>query len=301
MRLAAIPCLLLFFVCAACATDERTSHPEETSAAPPEAIETPPATDTSTTPSPPEDEARNELRAGLNEIASNSDVRVGVSVVELGSESGGLKAEVNENMVFESASLIKVLILAELLRRVDEGSISLEESLGGSTVGSLAEAMISTSDNAAANLLIDRLGFESINALARDLGLEATSLGRKMLDFEARARGEENYTSASDMTALLAAIWEGDLLSPTSGEFAVSALENQRLASKLPAALPSETRILHKTGELENVENDAGIIILPNGRIFAIAVLTDGDPPSGIEAIRRAGRLSYEYFDAPRP
>lgn len=217
-------------------------------------------------------------------------------MVELG--GSGLEAGVNERAVFESASLIKLLVLAELLREVDEGSVSLEEPLGGSTAGLLAEAMISTSDNAAANLLINRLGFENVNSLARDLGLENTILSRKMLDFDARARGEDNFASAADMTKLLAALWEGDLLSPSSRRFALAALENQTLDSKLPAYLPPETRLLHKTGELENIEHDAGIIVLPDGRAFAIAALTSGDPPAGVEAIRRSAAHSYDFFAA---
>lgn len=285
-------CATVGYATAGCATNEGTL-PDDTSVAPPEETTEPPAT----VPQPEDDEAE-ELRVGLERISTESGVEVGVAVEEVGRGSGGVEAGVREDAVFPSASLIKVLVLVEVLRRADEGSLTLDEPLGGSTVGALAQAMISSSDNAAANLLIGRVGFESVNALARDLDLEQTRLGREMLDFEARARGEDNFTSASDMVALLSEIWEGDLLSPSSREFALTVLERQSFDSKMPAALPPEARVFHKTGELENIEHDAGIVVLPNGRAFAMAVLTSGEEEAGIEAIRRSATLSYAFFAA---
>lgn len=236
-----------------------------------------------------------DLQRRLEHVARSSGVRVGISVRGLGGEFEGREAGVNEEAVFQSASLIKVLILVELLREVDSGKVSLEETLGGASIGSLAEQMITVSDNAATNLIIDRIGFDAVNALARDLGLDQTHLGRKMLDFEAQARGEDNFTSASDMAALFTAIWDGEVLSPESREFALSALERQQLNSKLPAGLPSGTRVLHKTGELEGIEHDAGIVVVPEGA-FVITALTQGDSTSGIVTIQRSANLAYETF-----
>jgi beta-lactamase class A len=236
------------------------------------------------------------LRLELERAAAESGIRVGVSVMGLDGEFEGSEVGVNEDEVFQSASLIKILILAELLRQVDEGVVSLDERLPGGSVGRLAGRMISVSDNAAANALIDRLGFESINSLARELGLEQTVLGRRMLDFEARARGKDNYTSASDMVELLSAIQGGELLSPASREFALSALESQQFDSKIPAALPPGTRVLHKTGELEGIEHDAGIVYVSQGDAFATAILTEGDPASSVAAIQRTAAAAHGAF-----
>jgi beta-lactamase class A len=72
--------------------------------------------------------------------------------------------------------------------------------------------MIRVSDNTATNLLISRLGMDRIGALAQEFGLRHTALRRRMMDFGALARGQENTTSASDMANLLAEIWGGSLL-----------------------------------------------------------------------------------------
>ena len=85
-------------------------------------------------------------------------------------------------------------------------------------------------------------------------------------------RGEENTTSASDMAALMLEIWAGPALTRESRGFALGLLLGQRLVSKIAVPSPPGARHAHKTGELEGVENDAGIFLLP-GRSFVLAVL----------------------------
>jgi beta-lactamase class A len=89
-------------------------------------------------------------------------------------------------------------------------------------------------------------------------------------------RGEENTTSASDMAALMLEIWAGPALTRESRGFALGLLLGQRLVSKMAVPSPPGTRYARKMGELEGVENDAGIFLLP-GRSFALAVLVEGD------------------------
>lgn len=203
---------------------------------------------------------------------------------------------VREDEVFPSASLIKVLVLAELLRRADSGRISLEDEIlveredlvedsemmdaqrlpAEISYRRLAGGMIRVSDNAATNVLISRLGMGRIDALAREIGLHHTTLRRKMMDFGARARGEENATSASDMVVLMGEIRVGTLLSPRARSFALGLLLGKRPTSRLPIMLPAGARYAHKTGQLEGVENDAGIVLLPE-RTFALTVFAQGE------------------------
>ena len=221
----------------------------------------------------------------------------------MGLLGGGLQAPlagvgfgVAEDEAFPSASLIKVLVLLELLRQADLGLASLGEELvirpgdlvedsemlgaaglpGRFSLEELAEGMITVSDNTATNGLIRRLGMGRIDALAGELGLRRTSLRREMMDFAARARGEENTTSASDMVALMREIWAGTILTRESRELALGLLLGQRLLSRIAFPVPPGARYAHKTGELDGVENDAGILLVP-GRSFAVAALVEGD------------------------
>jgi beta-lactamase class A len=97
-----------------------------------------------------------------------------------------------------------------------------------------------------------------------------------MMDFGARLRGEENTTSASDMVALMREIWAGSTLTRESRALALGLLLDQRLVSNITFPAPFGARYAHKRGELEGVENDAGVLLVP-GRSFALAVLVEGD------------------------
>src|SRR5437667_9448533 len=76
----------------------------------------------------------------------------------------------------------------------------------------LAQFMVAVSDNAAANILIDCVGMQNVNATLRNLGLTKTMLRRKMMDIAAARRGDENVSTPQEMTRLLEAIYQGRAL-----------------------------------------------------------------------------------------
>ena len=259
------------------------------------------------------------LDAALRRVAEAPGFRAGIAACGLEGQFAGKSVGLGEKLALPSASLIKVLILAEVLRQGDQGLLSLDDALdarpedlvedsemvGGEElparipVRRLAEGMITLSDNAATNLLIRRVGVGRVNGLARDLGLGNTCLRREMMDVEARLRGEENLTSASDMVALLGEIWRGSLLSPDARAIALDLLLGQRVESRIPAPLAPGERYAHKTGELDGVENDAGLVLLPGGA-FALAVLIEGDVERALPTVGAAVSAVYEAFAAPR-
>ncbi len=255
------------------------------------------------------------LKAVLEAYKDACDVRLGVAAEGLEGPFAGRRVGVNEELVFESASLIKVLILVEVLRQADSGEISLAEIIevksedvvdysemvqtvtvhGTFTVEQLVEGMITVSDNTATNMLIDLVGMKRVNSLAQNLRLAHTHLGRKMMDFRARSGGAHNLTSAADMVTLLAAIWRGGVLSAPARRLALGILERQRFNTNIPAALPPGNRVAHKTGELEDMEHDAGIVMLPR-KALALAILTWGSAEARAHAFRRVVASVYETF-----
>lgn len=264
--------------------------------------------------------AETSVRFALEDLAYLRGCRVGLRVVGLEGPLAGVGFGVAEDETFPSASLIKVLVLVELLRQADSGLVSLgeevevrpedlvddSEMLGGRdlparvSLGELAGGMITVSDNAATNRLIRRVGIERLDALASRLGLRRTALRRGMMDFEARSRGEENTTSASDMVALMREIWAGSILTRESRELTLGLLLDQRLVSKMTFLPPPGARYAHKTGELEGVENDAGILLVP-GRSFAVAALVEGDVGRAMAPVSEAlGALCGFYAGMDR-
>src|SRR5207237_4487309 len=173
-----------------------------------------------------------KLDARAGEMVERFEGVMGVAIVDL---TDGRTIFKNEDRVFPTASSIKIAILLELYRQEQEarggaqGKAKLDDVytfdpkdlvedsqiMAGLTPGmtrvtnrDLAQFMVAVSDNAAANILIDRVGRENVNAMLRDLGLAKTMLRRKMMDVAAARRGEENISTPQEMVRLLEAIYK---------------------------------------------------------------------------------------------
>ncbi len=194
---------------------------------------------------------------------------------------------------FPAASVIKVAMMAACFQAVDDGELALDEQLpitaGNRVPGSgqlknqrvgvqvsvdeLMRGMIAESDNTAANMLIDRLGMPRFAGYFKQLGLSQTSLSREMMDFKARRRGVENYTTAEDTALLLERAYRRQLISPEWSDHAIALLKQQKLRDRIPARLPPDTLVAHKTGLENHVCHDAGIVYTPQGDVL-VCVLT---------------------------
>lgn len=225
--------------------------------------------------------------------------------------------EINAHHHFPAASLIKLAILWAYLQHRQAGQISPDEAViiddtlkvGGTgrlqtlppgttrTLDDLARLMITGSDNTATNLLIDRLGLAAINQAIAPLGLPATHLRRKMMDWSQIAAGIDNTTSPADVARLLHGLWQSPLLAPARRAQAISFLKAQQLHNKLPALLPAGVSLAHKTGELPGAEHDAGLLFLAH-RTVLVVVLTKElqENEAGVAFVRQIGRLVYDHY-----
>ena len=223
----------------------------------------------------------------------------------------------NEDQPFPAASLVKIPILVTCFKAVEEGRLDLsekhvlrrEDRVGGSgilrrmrngrsfTYSQLIDYMVTESDNIACNILIDRLGFDYINQVFEELGLEKTRLNRKMIDFAARDQGIENYTTAAEMTGLLDRIYHHRCFNAEISERCLAVLKRQKINDRLPRYLPKEVTVAHKTGLEKEVCHDAGIVFTPSGDyIITVLVHTWGGPGSAKIFIGRLSSYFYEIF-----
>jgi beta-lactamase class A len=73
---------------------------------------------------------------------------------------------------------------------------------------------------------------------------------------------------------------------------ALEILEKQQYREKIPLMLPPDLKIAHKTGELEGVRHDAGLI---DGRIVLAMLTRDGQEPWEVDlALARIAKAVYE-------
>ena len=192
-----------------------------------------------------------------------------------------------------AASVIKVYIMRYAYSLIEAGEISLDDWIGGQSVGQLMQAMIQWSDNYATNALIDYFGMESINQYLREQGYTDTVLQRRMLDTGARALGLDNYTSTRDAMEFLRRLYSYQSIFPYNEMLEI--MLGQGINTKIPLFLPANTSVANKTGELDDVENDIGIVFVEDSA-FAIVVLSSG--VSNTERLRHGiGQLALEAFE----
>ena len=252
-----------------------------------------------------------EWKKKIEKIISQVEGNVCINFYDLNKNNG---FSVNGDKKVLSASMIKLLILAELMKKISENKFSLSDTImivdsmktGGDgvlkelntghhfTLKELATLMIVVSDNQATNILIDFLGMENINQLGKELRLKKTFLGRKMMDIEARKKGYDNYTCADDISLLLKLIYQEKLINKEASQLMLDILLRQQQGERLQRYLPSDIKIAHKCGDLDNLENDGGIIWIGD-RAYILVVLTNGMP--NLQCKQTIGKISKFVYD----
>jgi beta-lactamase class A len=262
-----------------------------------------------------------KLETRVEEIANRLDGVMGVAILDL---TDGRILLHNADRVFPAASSIKIAIMLELYRQDQESRAGakrkarlddlytfdpkdlVEDSqiMAGLTAGvtrvtnrDLAQFMVAVSDNAAANVLIDRVGKDNVNAMLRSLEMSKTMLRRKMIDIAAARRGDENVATPQEMVRLLEAIYREKVLNKQATAEFIKQLSTLK-QSYIPRLLPDNVQVANKPGELEAVRNDCGIVYVQN-RPFAISVMTayDRDEKAAERAISEVALEAYHYFE----
>jgi beta-lactamase class A len=256
-----------------------------------------------------------KLEKSILDIDRNLDGVMGVAIVDL---TDGHKYLLHANDVFPQASSIKICVLAELYRQVQQGKLKLtdlytvnaadlvqdSDIMGGLTPGvtqitlrDLATMMVAVSDNSATNVLIDRVGMDNVNALLTAQGLRETKLRRKMMDLKAAGEGRENVSTPNEMSNLLQALYRGEILNKemTADFFKVLSTHKD---SWIPRELPDDLKIADKPGALEGVRNDSGVIFVDK-RPYVLCVMTTylRRERDGEEAISSVSLAAWRMFD----
>ena len=165
----------------------------------------------------------------------------------------------------QAASLIKLYIMGA----VYENYGTIAQSHNSEEIDSNISAMISVSDNDAANTLVnwlgngnDAAGMAKVNNFCQEHGFTSTQMNRLLL---AGKENGDNYTSVKDCGTFLKQIYQvvnGTLPSSTlaNADAMYFQLKTQQRKNKIPAQLPEGVGTANRTGELDTVENDAAII-----------------------------------------
>jgi len=211
----------------------------------------------------------------LAALADRVEGRHGLIVLD---EGGTVLFERAADEVFTAASVVKIALVMALYADAADGRVSLDERLpvGEPVLGSgvlglvpsvrevsvrdLATLAIAVSDNTAANLLIDHVGTERIAERLREWGIAQSRLQRRMFDMDAKARGLENLMTPRETALLLLRLVRGECADRATSDAVIALLRGCQDETKLRRYLPAGVTVANKSGWLDGIRNDAGII-----------------------------------------
>lgn len=197
----------------------------------------------------------------ITQHAAAAGVPTGITAIDL--KTGAL-ASSNADAIFTSASLYKLFVAKAIYAGIDAGTIHNTDIAPGTTmsVQSCLNQMITVSSNPCGEALGSMVGWDSQNASLHAAGFTHTSL--RQYDSE--------QTSAGDVALLLKKLYNGSLLSSPSSTAFINLLKAQQINDRLPVGLPAGVTVAHKTGDLNGLAHDAGIVYAPGGNYIVVAL-----------------------------
>jgi beta-lactamase class A len=169
--------------------------------------------------------------------------------------------------------------------------------------------MIAFSDNTATNLVLDKIGLPATAKFMEELGCPHTKIHAKVFKRETSVFPERSQefglgsTTASEMVRLLDLLYQRRLVSPEASD----AMKEHLLACddklKFRRLLPADVKLAHKTGSVDDIRTDAGIIFSAGGPI-AVCVLTRdntdqrwADDNAGDLLCAKIAKTVYDHFN----
>ena len=223
---------------------------------------------------------------GLSKIiGDNLAFKDGEYAIYIEDLTDGEKYGLRDLDTFPAASLYKLYLMAAVLKEVENGNLRLDQNVsrkksylverfGGVDFGyedipeddvigySVEEALTRVgriSDNFASIILADKIGWEKLQEMADLSGAQNTSIEDPI------------STSALDIGEFFKKLYKREIISGNVSDGIIKYLELNQLNNRIPAGLPEDAKVIHKTGELGRVRNDAGIVWLNS---------TPGESPS---------------------
>lgn len=269
-----------------------------------------------------------ELRNQIAQIAHASSGRIGVAIRLLENEDT-LSYHDQEHYVMHS--VFKFAIAMTVLNEVDKGRFKLDQPLfitkadlpenysplrdkypDGNvniTIRELLSYMVTVSDNDACDILLKQLGgAKKVNDFVHLIGVKNIVIKVSEADMAASWPAQyNNWCYPSAQIELLKKLYHQTVLSKTNNDLLWQFMLNTYVCPKrIRGLLPEGTPLIHRTGTsatndqgLSPGTNDAGIIILPNGKHLAVSIFvadSHDDMPARELIIARIARAAYDEF-----
>ncbi|MBI2428708.1 MAG: serine hydrolase [Ignavibacteriales bacterium] len=266
------------------------------------------------------------LKQRIDSVLNGSKGTYAIAFKDLRS---GMRLYVNERENFHAASTMKTPVMIEVFKQSHEGKFSLDDSIelknefksiiDGSnysldisddsedglyaslgkkeTIRNLVFKMITVSSNLATNILIGKVGPDNVMKTMKEMDLKDIQVLRGVEDGKAFEAGKNNPTTAYDLSVIYEYIARNKSVSSSASEEMIDILRAQKFKNMIPAQLPADVKVAHKTGSITNVQHDSGIIFLPDGRKYILVILSKNlsSNKDGIKTIADISKIIYDF------
>lgn len=213
---------------------------------------------------------------------------------------------INADEMFHAASTMKTPVLIEAYKQASEDLFNLSDSLtihnefksivdGSSfslditrdwgdglyekigqkmSINDIVYEMVIFSGNLATNIVIDLVDAKNVTSTMRDLGARQIEVLRGVEDMLAFEAGLSNRTSARDLAVIFEHIANGTAVSEEASQEMIRILKDQQFTEMIPAGLPEDAQVAHKTGSITGVNHDSGIVYLSGGEQYVLVILS---------------------------
>lgn len=179
------------------------------------------------------------------------------------------------------------------------------------TIKQLVEAMIIQSDNTAYNTLLDILDRRNINLSLKNIGITETIVGEKLnldetqFQEDLKIPGRQpNTTTVKDLATYFDLLYNKKI---ANADEILEIFKRQKINDMIPAFLPHNTVVAHKTGDWAPIYNDGGVIFKPSDP-FILTVFTNTDDPKIIAQLAKVAYFQNAQsvskltsIDTPKP
>jgi len=245
--------------------------------------------------------------------------------------NSGEKLLINEHDTFHAASTMKTPVMIEVFKQAAEGRFSLSDSLviknefksivdsstysldsaddsefdlykhigEKRTIYDLVYDMIIVSSNLATNMIIELVNAKKVTETMHRLGAKNIQVLRGVEDDKAFEKGLNNTTTAYDLMVIFEKMARGKTVSKKDSKAMIKILMDQRFNDIIPAELPKEVKVAHKTGFITGAHHDSGIVFLPDGRKYVLVLLSKNleDEKAAIQSMAIVSKMLYRYIN----
>lgn len=236
----------------------------------------------------------------------------------------------NADTEFHAASTMKTPVMIEVYKQVAAGKRSLQEPVlvknqfksivDGSDyqlnpgddsqeklytqigtripLADLVYQMIIRSSNLATNLIIEMVDGKKVTQTMRRLGARKIQVLRGVEDQKAFDAHLNNTTTAKDLMLIYAKMAEGRIIDKNACADMIRILEDQTDREIIPALLPANVKVAHKTGYITGVHHDSGIVFLPDGKKYVLVLLSKNlsDNAAAVSSMAKVSEMIYRFM-----